>query len=191
MAPALNPRASASDTEGRGCHPGQPHLSPLWDRHRCRCPLLRASRRHADHGLGHGASAPADPAVSAGRWRAAVLALALAGCGFDVAGEQAMAAPDVYRTWWSKTEACSGLTGDFDRVEWEVVPGPSFTCSSGQCAGHWESSHRIWIADEYVNNEMVVRHEMLHDLLGHSGHPNPPFGEGCPLTWATWTGSTD
>jgi hypothetical protein len=32
---------------------------------------------------------------------------------------------------------------------------------------------------------------ILHDLLGHSGHPNPPFGEGCPLTWATWTRDTD
>ena len=120
-----------------------------------------------------------------------ILVLALAGCGFDVQGDQPMAAPDVYRTWWAKTEACSGLTGDFDRVQWEVVPGASFTCSSGQCAGHWQSDHRIWIADQYVNNEMVVRHEMLHDLLGHSGHPNPPFGQGCPLTWATWSGSTD
>ena len=79
-----------------------------------------------------------------GRWRVVVLALALAGCGFDVQGDQPMAAPDVYRTWWAKTEACSGLTGDFDRVQWEVVPGASFTCSSGQCAGHWQSDHRIW-----------------------------------------------
>jgi hypothetical protein len=118
-----------------------------------------------------------------------LLALALAGCGFDAVGDQPMAAPDVYRTWWAKTEACSGLTGDFDRVQWEVVPGASFHCSSGQCAGHWESDHRIWIADQYLTNEMVVRHEMLHELLGHSGHPSPPFGEGCPLTWATWTGA--
>jgi hypothetical protein len=141
-----------------------------------------------------GAVTDADPRFfgrCARRWRAVVLVLALAGCGFDVDGDQPMAVPDVYRTWWAKTEACSGLTGDFDRVQWEVVPGASFDCSSGQCAGHWQSDHRIWIADHYVNNEMVVRHEMLHDLLGHSGHPNPPFGEGCPLTWATRNGSTD
>jgi hypothetical protein len=37
-------------------------------------------------------------------------------------------------------------------------------------------------------DEMVVRHEMLHDLLGRPGHPDPPFGSGCPLTWATWNG---
>jgi hypothetical protein len=37
-------------------------------------------------------------------------------------------------------------------------------------------------------DEMVVRHEMLHELIGKPGHPNPPFGQGCPLTWATWNG---
>jgi hypothetical protein len=110
----------------------------------------------------------------------------LGGCGFDPTGEQAMMAPDVYRTWWNKTQTCSGLSGDFDRVEWLVVPGDGFTCSSGKCAGHWESDHRIFIAGDWVNNEMVVRHEMLHDLLGRPGHPNPPFGKGCPLTWDTW-----
>jgi hypothetical protein len=35
-------------------------------------------------------------------------------------------------------------------------------------------------------DEMVVRHEMLHDLIGRPGHPAPPFGQGCPLTWETW-----
>jgi hypothetical protein len=27
---------------------------------------------------------------------------------------------------------------------------------------------------------------MLHDLMQRSGHPSPPFGNGCPLTWETW-----
>lgn len=112
----------------------------------------------------------------------------LGGCGFDPAGEQPMAAPTNYRAWWTKTEACSGLTGDFDRVEWLVVPGRGFSCKSGQCAGHWEPDHRIFIASDWTGNEMVVRHEMLHELLRRSGHPSPPFGDGCPLTWETWTG---
>ena len=110
------------------------------------------------------------------------------GCGFDPAGDQPMIAPDIYRTWWDKTQACSGLAGDFGRVEWLLVPGHGFTCSSGQCAGHWEPDHRIFIASDWEHNEMVVRHEMLHDLLGRPGHPSPPFGQGCPLTWETWTG---
>jgi len=98
-----------------------------------------------------------------------------------------MQPPAVYREWWSQTEACSGLTGDFDSIEWLVVPGNSFSCSSGRCAGHWQSRHQIYIASDWTMHEMVVRHEMLHDLLGRPGHPNPPFGQGCPLTWDTWS----
>jgi hypothetical protein len=112
----------------------------------------------------------------------------LAACGFDPGDDSPMAPPPVYRDWWAKTEACSGLRGDFDRVEWSVVPGSSFPCSSGKCAGHWEPGHRIYLAESWTTNEMVVRHEMLHDLLNRGGHPDPPFGDPCPLTWATWHG---
>ena len=114
--------------------------------------------------------------------------LLISACGFDVAGESRIAPPAVYREWWAATEACSGLRGDFDRVQWLVVPGHSFHCSSGQCVGHWEPGHLIYLASDWANHEMVVRHEMLHDLLERSGHPNPPFGQECPLTWSTWPG---
>jgi hypothetical protein len=117
------------------------------------------------------------------------LLLLLGSCGFDVAGSEPVDPPAVYREWWDKTEACSGRSGDFDRVEWLVVPGYSFKCASGQCAGHWQQGHQIYIAQEWMMNEMVVRHEILHDLLNAGGHPNPPFGEGCPLTWETWPGT--
>lgn len=116
-----------------------------------------------------------------------ILAL-LAACGFDPGDDSPMSPPAVYREWWAKTEACSGLRGDFDRVKWSVVPGHSFHCSSGRCAGHWEPDHEVFLAQEWVMNEMVVRHEMLHDLLDRAGHPDPPFGDPCPLTWATWQG---
>jgi hypothetical protein len=115
-------------------------------------------------------------------------ALFLAACGFDPGDDSPMSPPAVYREWWAKTAACSGLTGDFDRVQWSVVPGQGFKCASGTCAGHWEPDHHIYVAQDWTMNEMVVRHEMLHDLLGRPGHPDPPFGDPCPLTWATWHG---
>ena len=114
------------------------------------------------------------------------LATLLAACGFDPAGSQAWEPPAIYREWWAATEACSGLSGDFDRIEWMIVPGESFECSSGQCVGHWDPGHTIFIAENWKEHEMVVRHEMLHELMRRSGHPNPPFGQGCPLTWETW-----
>ena len=118
-----------------------------------------------------------------------VLATLLAACGFDPAGSQAWEPPEVYRTWWAATEACSGLSGSFDRIEWMIVPGESFECASGQCVGHWARDHKIFLASNWKDHEMVVRHEMLHELMRRSGHPNPPFGNGCPLTWETWPAS--
>jgi hypothetical protein len=120
-------------------------------------------------------------------WAAALL-VATNGCGFDPEGDRPLAPPPVYQEWWAKTEACSGLTGNLYRVQWSVIEGSSFPCSGGQCAGHWSSTHHIFLASDWEMDEMVVRHEMLHELIGRPGHPNPPFGQGCPLTWATWNG---
>lgn len=116
----------------------------------------------------------------------ALIPFCLAGCRFEPTGDSPLDPPAEYREWWAKTEACSGLSGDFDRVRWQVVAGHSFDCPSGQCVGHWESNHEIYLSEDWAMNEMVVRHEMLHDLLGRPGHPTPPFGHGCPLTWSTW-----
>jgi hypothetical protein len=126
--------------------------------------------------------------MAKGFFWAAALMLAGSGCGFDPEGDQPFNPPPQFREWWTKTEACSGRTGNFDRLRWSIVEGPSFPCSSGQCAGHWTTNHHIFLASKWADNEMVVRHEMLHDLLGRPGHPDPPFGIGCPLTWATWNG---
>jgi hypothetical protein len=98
--------------------------------------------------------------------------------------------PAEFQTWWARTEQCSGREGRFARVRWFVVPGDSFACPSGRCVGRWEDDHTIYIAAGWLHDEMVVRHEMLHDLLDLPGHPNPPFGIGCPLTWSTWPGAS-
>jgi hypothetical protein len=44
----------------------------------------------------------------------------------------------------------------------------------------------IVIAGNYLQHEMVVRHEMLHSLIGSHGHPDQFFGTRCRLTWETW-----
>jgi hypothetical protein len=126
------------------------------------------------------------------RWVPAALFFAAglaSGCNFDPQGDVPLEPPPVFREWFAKTEACSGLSGNFDRISWSVVEGRSFSCSSGQCAGHWRKDHHIFLAGDWAMDEMVVRHEMLHDLIGMPGHPAPPFGKGCPLTWATWNRS--
>jgi len=96
-------------------------------------------------------------------WGLGLLAL-VSGCGFDPEGDAPMSPPALYREWWAKTEACSGRTGNFERLRWSVIEGHSFPCSSGECAGHWRTDHHIYLAGDWVMDEMVVRHEMLHDL---------------------------
>ena len=88
---------------------------------------------------------------------------ALSGCGFDPHGDVPLDPPPAFLEWWNKTKACSGLEGNFDRINWSVIDGPSFSCSSGQCAGHWRQDHHIFLAGDWAMDEMVVRHEMLHD----------------------------
>jgi len=116
------------------------------------------------------------------------LVASVTGCAFEPDGAQPVDPPVAYREWWSRTEACSGLAGDVTRIDWSVVPGEDFECPTGRCVGRWERGHHIYLAEAWAANELVVRHEMLHDLMGHPGHPNPPFGSGCPLTWETWPG---
>ncbi|MGQ0703992.1 MAG: hypothetical protein ACT4PM_12745 [Gemmatimonadales bacterium] len=104
------------------------------------------------------------------------------------------AAPPVYRDWHEKTKDCSGLSGDFSALKWYVVPSVStFLTAGGPQVGLWageHGQHRIVIAGNYAEHEMVVRHEILHALLGRSGHPAEYFVERCHLTWDSWTESS-
>jgi len=123
-------------------------------------------------------------AIAAG---VALLAGALpAGCRdvlFPANAQPASALP-VYATWWHQVEACSGLTGDLGLVAWYTVPADSvgcFWCEDGpdeSCAGEWVAPHAIYLAGPsrffpqgYGADEWTVKHEMLHDLVGHAGHP--------------------
>lgn len=117
----------------------------------------------------------------------AVVAI-LSTCAFAPEGAEKVTPPDVYRDWWAKTEDCSGIRGRFERVDWYQVPGNSFKCGNGYCAGHWEEPHSIYMAAEWANVEWAVRHEMLHDLIGHSGHPLHLFKDRCDLLapWASY-----
>jgi hypothetical protein len=101
-----------------------------------------------------------------------------------------VAAPDQYAAWWAKTEACSGLSGDYSQIEWYVVPDAlTFETATGAKVGLWSHSSagiRIVIAGAYASNELVVRHEMLHALLDREGHPPQYFHDRCALTWDSW-----
>jgi hypothetical protein len=106
------------------------------------------------------------------------------------AGAQAMAPPTEYQDWWVRTESCSGKAGSFSRIQWYVVPGAeTFQTELGPKVGLWIHSSagvQIVVAGDYLENELVVRHEMLHALLDREGHPVKYFQDLCGLTWDTW-----
>lgn len=88
------------------------------------------------------------------------------------------APPPSYAADWQQMEACAGITADFDRVTWFRsdslldVPGlGAFGISD------WHH-HRIALDAQSVNDDVVVRHEILHELLQEDGHPVEYFGIG-------------
>jgi len=105
----------------------------------------------------------------------------LAGCldSFAPAGAVEFTPPTMYETWWSAIEACAGLWGTFDRVEWYDVPGTDYPCPAyeGRCDGWWQPPHSIYLAHRWHNDRQLVEHEMLHDLLQRGDHP--PVFQAC------------
>jgi hypothetical protein len=99
---------------------------------------------------------------------------------FPPAAERAEPLPS-YRDWFREVEQDAGLTGDFDRIRWYRVPGDRW--SNGDHAGirgMWvKRGNRIYIAQVYWGDSRVVKHEVLHYLLGDTSHDHPLFD-----TWA-------
>lgn len=98
----------------------------------------------------------------------------LGGClahPFEPAGALQFTPDSVYAVWWQRMEACAGLTAPLDRVEWYEVPGNEFATPEGLRWGWWSPPHTIYIATPYLEDEWLVEHEMLHDLLQTGEHP--------------------
>jgi hypothetical protein len=133
----------------------------------------------------------------------AVLLSSLAACALPRAGaaplapvERAWAVPtlELYQEWWTKTEACSGRTGDMSQVAFYAVDSPSGAIALGQEKGHgwWiRDGNRIYLPANALSEEWLVRHEMLHALLQTGAHPTDQFVEACHLaSTRVWRDST-
>jgi len=88
-----------------------------------------------------------------------------------------------YKGWWAVVQNCSGLTGDFNAVQWYQVPATTTfaVAGSGPANGAWYSNGNIVVlAGDSAQSGQVVRHEMLHSLIGPvSGHPAQYFYTKC------------
>lgn len=101
--------------------------------------------------------------------------LLLVAC-FDPTGIY-MQPPERYRELYHKVEACSGLQGNFDLIQWQHV----YDLREGNrmYAGYWYPKHKITIRDDYLNNDLLIMHEEMHDLLQDGAHPDYYFNGVC------------
>ena len=116
-----------------------------------------------------------------------LLAWFVASCGDNIvdpdlpAGAVRFTPPSFYSTWWEMTKACSGRSGSLDEVEWYVVPaGVRLELDGESVSAYWSAgSNQIVLSEPVRDDGQVVRHEMLHAMLGSKGHSRREFLENC------------
>jgi len=93
------------------------------------------------------------------------------------------APPPAYQLWWRMTETCAARQGRLEAVSWYVMPrGVPVTTPEGEAVdGYWQDpGNRVVLASWAQFDGPVVRHEMLHALLGDvPGHPRDYFYLRC------------
>ena len=127
-----------------------------------------------------------------GTHRRLVLALALAftlpACNDVIGFGDPIEYPDavkyfdepLFRPLWDQLKACSKLHGNLQSVGFFYVPRvslPSSLHGIRTLGIYFPESNRIFIIESEKLNPAVIRHEMMHALLGdESGHPPLYFG---------------
>jgi hypothetical protein len=71
--------------------------------------------------------------------------------------------PAAYQQFWGEVELCSGLEGSFERVDWFLT---EYFPDGSDILGQWNSRHEITIRYAWRFQPYVVKHEILHELLG-------------------------
>jgi hypothetical protein len=98
------------------------------------------------------------------------------------AGAEPFVPPAVYQQWWQLTEQCSGSSGSYADLTWYRVPGvDAIPLGNGTSVNaRWDPvENRIILAGDTEFAGDLVRHEMLHALLGTGGHPRNAFIARC------------
>lgn len=88
--------------------------------------------------------------------------------------------PAHYRVWWDELESCAKLSGDIDRVRFYADESQYMgqTPEGKPARAYAQRGSRPFIVffKDARHYEGVVKHEMLHILLGEGGHPVEYFG---------------
>ena len=112
-------------------------------------------------------------------------ALALSACESNpwvIEAEAAVAPPNLYYQWFDQVARCMrrpehATRARFDLIRWRTgveIEHPT----KGQAWGLWTEPHQITVRSDKSEVELVVKHELVHDLLQDPEHP-PPHFERC------------
>lgn len=115
--------------------------------------------------------------------RVVLCCLALAGChsesDFPLSAVP-FAPPAQFRAWWEIVESCSGRRARFDDVKWFQVLSGEILVQGESAVGAWfADGNRIALLGEGDYSGPLVRHEMLHAILGSGKHSTDYFEEKC------------
>ena len=84
-----------------------------------------------------------------------------------------------FRSYWEQTAICGGIDDipPLERVTFYSTTAdiPGHKSDGREVNGKWVPPHTILLEEDHDGNNVLIRHEMLHDLLQDGGHPNPPF----------------
>lgn len=91
--------------------------------------------------------------------------------------------PD-YAVWYAQTEVCAGVSGDFEAVRWFEVPGERWWDPLRQqfAIATWRRPHDIYITTAHLGDELVVKHEVVHDLLRGGDQDDVRFEQCSQIT---------
>jgi hypothetical protein len=92
-----------------------------------------------------------------------------------------MIPPAAYDQWWAMVEDCSGIRKPFAAVSWYSAPPGSLRTKQDPTTGaYWSAkSNRIVLDSTFLLRGGLVRHEMLHSILGQGTHPRDAFLGRC------------
>lgn len=91
----------------------------------------------------------------------------------------------IYHEWLAEVVACAGVTGKLSAIEIWGVPARAFNLyGQGLFSGYYDARpnpDRVYLVDWDLENEGLVKHEMLHAVADRDGaHPVPPYDYCAP-----------
>ena len=88
--------------------------------------------------------------------------------------------PLAYGEWFREVAQCmdrpsSATSFRFARIEWHAGTGIYNPSERRTAWGLWTEPHKITIREDKLFEERVIKHEIVHDLLGRGSHDGPYF----------------